>query len=159
MKRIAIVVFSLFAFVSASAFAKGPGGVTAFGVYGSFISSTTGTTSGSSLGLTAKFGSFPVLGLQYLISSNPRLGMSCDYYIIDSARIGGIFTYFVGAGLYGGFAFGDSTAFDFGLRVPVGIQAWLVKKIELYLAGVPMIPLVPQPGFNFGAELGFRVHF
>jgi hypothetical protein len=68
--------------------------------------------------------------------------------------------YYIAIGLYGGIAFSSTDAmFDFGIRVPIGLELWPLKKLEIYLGFVPMISLLPEPNLGFGGELGLRVHF
>jgi hypothetical protein len=65
-------------------------------------------------------------------------------------------SYFLGAGAYVGIGSGNFTA---GLRVPVGLQFWPIKKLELFLSPVLSVPLIPAPSVDIGAEFGLRVHF
>jgi hypothetical protein len=151
MKRSYIIALVMALVCGMSAFAKGgPGGLSAIGVYGSYGDSVGG------VGLSLKFGSFPVLGVKYNFSSNPYFGLSADYYIIDSYTLVDSLSFFLGAGAYAGLA---SNYFDVGLRIPVGLQLWVVKKLELYLSAVPEIPLFPTVGFGLAGEFGLRVHF
>ena len=94
-------------------------------------------------------------GYQYDFSGE-RFGASVDYYVIDAEGISASLSYFLGAGVYAGLAGGD---FDFGLRIPIGLQFWPVKKFELYLSPVLSIPLIPTPLVAIGAEFGARVRF
>jgi hypothetical protein len=158
MKRSIIFALILTLFCGMSAFARGggPGGLTAAGVYGSF-----GSTGVGGIGASLKFGSFPVLGIKYNFSDNGYLGVSADYYVLDAYGLVDSLSCFVGLGLYGGLYFGDNTdsSFDFGGRIPIGLQLWVIKKLELYLAAVPIIPLYPTITVGLGGELGLRVHF
>lgn len=138
--------------------AAGPGGLSGLGVFGSLGNSTLGNTGGG-LGLSLKFGSFPVLGLQYDLSGEGRIAVSCDYFVIDAQGIGGPFSFYLGAGLFGGVGFGSSGSFDLGLRVPFGLQLWPIKKLELFLAAVPLIRLYDSVSLGLGGELGARLHF
>ncbi len=132
--------------------AEGPLGLTGIGVYGSF-----GTTMGGGVGLSLKWGSFPVIGLKYNLADNGgMLNVSADYYVIDAEGLARNLSYFLGAGLYTGFS---GNNLQFGLRVPVGLQFWPVRKFELYLSPVVSIPLLPTPSLDFGAELGARIRF
>jgi hypothetical protein len=152
-KKSLIVVLILFVALSSS-FAAGK--VTGIGVFGSYAGSTGAT--GGGLGLTVKMGSFPVLGLQYNINNNGSLALSCDYYIVDSEALGGPITWFLGVGAFGGIGFASGSSFDFGLRAPIGLQLWPIRKCEIYLSGVPVLHFLPSPSLGLGAELGFRIH-
>jgi len=135
------------------AFAAGSGSLSALGIYGS-VGANAGALSGAT-GLSFKFGSFPVVGLAYNFTGN-TFGASVDYYVIDAQGLAASLSYFLGVGGYVGIGSGDFTA---GLRVPIGLQFWPVKKLELYLSPVASVPLLPSPSFAVGAEFGLRVHF
>lgn len=153
MKKLLALIACLALLAGVPAFAAGPAGLTGIGVYGS-IGSTNGAVGGG-VGLSLKWASFPVVGLQYDFSAD-RFGASADYYVIDAEGIGSSLSYFLGAGLYAGVANGS---FDFGLRIPLGLQLWPVRKLELYLSPILSIPLVPTVTVGIGAEFGARVHF
>ena len=138
--------------------AAGPGGITGIGVFGSLGNSTLGNTGGG-LGLSLKFGSFPVLGLQYDLSGDGRLALSCDYYVIDAQGLTGPLSFYLGAGIFGGLGFGAGGSFDLGLRVPLGLQLWPVRKFEIFLAAVPLIRVIPTTSLGIGGEIGARIHF
>jgi hypothetical protein len=156
-KKLVIVVLSL-ALISGAAFASGPGGLSGIGVFGSFGGSTTGSTGGG-VGLSLKFGSFPVLGIQYDLSGNGRLALACDYYVIDAQGLAGPLSFYLGVGAFGGLSFGTPASFDLGLRIPVGLQLWPVSKLEIFLAGVPIVRFIPTVTLGIGGEVGLRVHF
>ena len=153
-KKSLVAVFIIFVALSSS-FAAGKK-LTAIGVFGSYAGSTGYT--GGGFGLTLKMGSFPVLGLQYNLGDNGNLALSCDYYVVDTEAVGGPLTWFLGLGAFGGFGFGSNSGFDFGLRAPIGLQLWPIKKCEIYLAGVPILHFLNTVSPGFGAELGFRIH-
>jgi hypothetical protein len=157
MKKLAVISLVLLLVGAGSTFARGPLGLTGFGVYG-----TMGTTAGSmggGVGLSFKWGSFPVVGLQYDLVAG-RINVAFDYYVIDAHGLAQSLSYFVGGGLFAGIGSASgSTAFDFGLRIPVGLQFWPVSKLELYVAPVLSIPLLPKPNVGFGAEFGARIRF
>jgi hypothetical protein len=134
--------------------AGGPAGLTGIGIFGS--AGSTGGGAAGGLGLTLKWGSFPVVGLKYDFSAQ-AMDLSCDYYVIDAEPIGKGFSYFLGAGAYLGLSSGDGMAV--GLRIPAGIQYWPVKKFELFLSPVLTVPVFPSIRVGLGAELGLRVHF
>lgn len=157
MKKVILLVLLVSLFSAINASAQGPLGLTGFGVYGT-MGSTSGTLGGG-VGLSLKWASFPVVGLQYNLSTE-RLNASFDYYVIDAQGLAQNLSYFVGGGLYAGLGSGgDGVEFDFGLRIPVGLQFWPVRKLELFIAPVLAIPLLPAPDVSFGAEFGARVRF
>ncbi|MFA6507071.1 MAG: hypothetical protein WCT14_13275 [Treponemataceae bacterium] len=158
MKKALLASFlMLFAIVfsgTVSAKEQGPLGLTGFGVYGSF-----GTTMGGGVGLSLKWGSFPVIGLKYNFAGN-QFNVSADYYVIDAEGLARNLSYFLGGGVYAGINGNDSSnPFAFGLRIPVGLQFWPVKKLELFLSPILSIPLLPTPSVDFGVEFGARIRF
>ncbi|MEW6564335.1 MAG: hypothetical protein ACOZCE_10160 [Spirochaetota bacterium] len=161
MKRFSLVLALAVLLSSATSLfaASGPAGLTGIGVYGS-LGSTAGTLGGG-VGLSLKWGSFPVVGLKYDFNAS-RFNASLDYYVIDAEGLASNLSYFLGVGAYAGIAGGSNggnAAFDMGLRMPIGLQFWPVKKFELFFAPVIAVPLYPSPSFGFGAEFGARVRF
>jgi hypothetical protein len=154
MKRTLVIVLVIALACAGTAFAKGPGGLTAIGVYGNFGF----TGGGGGLGLSLKFGSFPVIGVKYSFTQAGYLGATVDWHLLDAAALVDSLTLYLGVGAFAGINFG-SNDFDLGLRFPIGIQIWPIRKVELYLAGIPAVPIFPNLDFAFGAELGFRYHF
>jgi hypothetical protein len=102
-----------------------------------------------------------VLGVSYMFASNGfNLGVSCDYWAMNEALSGTMLNYFLGIGLFGGLAVRNSKLDpDFGLRVPLGLQIFPVKKFEIFIEGVPMISFLPTVQIKFGADLGLRIYF
>ncbi len=156
MKRIVLIALIIAVLCAGTAFARGPLGLTAIGVYGTYGF----TGGGGGLGLSFKFGSFPVVGLKYNFVDPGYIGATVDWYVIDAMGLVDNLTLFLGPGLFAGLGLGGaSDSFDIGIRFPVGLQLWIVKKFEIFIDVVPAVPLLPAPAFNVGAELGFRVHF
>lgn len=157
MKKIAVIMLILSLVGAGSAFAAGPLGLTGFGVYGT-LGSTAGKLGGG-VGLSLKWASFPVVGLQYNLTAE-RINASVDYYIIDAEGLAANLSYFLGAGLYAGIGTGGGEAqVDFGFRIPVGLQFWPIRKFELFFAPVLAIAVIPEPELGLGAEFGARVRF
>jgi hypothetical protein len=132
--------------------------LTGIGIFGDFMGSTTGG-SGGGIGLTLKFGNFPVLGLKWLLSErNANIGVSCDYWVINT-HLAGILDYYLGVGLYLGMNFGNPMSINPGARIPLGLQIWPLQKLELYLEFAPMITFIPNIGLGYALSGGLRVHF
>ncbi len=155
-KRVLLSLLVLGTLLAATpVWAAGPAGLSAVGVYGSAGSSAGAL--GGGIGLSLKWRSFPVVGLQYDLAQ-ARLNASADYYVVDAKGFSGPFSYFVGAGGYVGIGSSSGgVSFDLGLRLPVGIQYWPLKGFELFLSPVLTVPLFPSPQVGFGAEFGVRV--
>jgi hypothetical protein len=155
MKRIVLIAAVIALLCAGTAFAKGPGGMTGIGVYGTYGF----TGGGGGLGFSLKFGSFPVIGLKYNFSDSGYIGATVDWYVLDSVGLIDSLTFFLGPGLFLGLGMGDNGVFDIGIRFPVGLQLWVVRKLELFVDLVPAVPFLPTPRFNIGCEVGFRFHF
>lgn len=161
MRKIVFIVIVILSVCAFSAAAEGPGGLDAFGIYGHLGGLTSGTGStGTNIGLSLMYLPFPVIGLEYSVQSEAlNLAMSFDYWVLHES-LGGPIMYHVAVGLYGGMILGDPAVFDLGLRIPVaGLELWPVKPLEIYIDVIPIIPLLPSPGFDLGADIGLRVHF
>jgi hypothetical protein len=96
--------------------------------------------------------------------ANPTVTLTMDYWLLHK-HLASIFEWYVGAGLYGALAF-DPSWYAFGLRVPIGLQAWVLKNefLEVFLEAAPAWVPVVNGGFdatNFQAQcaLGFRLWF
>ena len=80
-------------------------------------------------------------------------------------HIAGIFEWYLGLGGYGALAF-DPSWYAVGLRLPIGLQAWVLSNefLEVFLEVAPAwVPLVDSEFVpaNFQAQcaLGFRLWF
>ena len=92
------------------------------------------------------------------------LALTMDYWLMHN-HIAGIFEWYVGLGLYGALAF-DPSWYAVGLRLPIGLQAWVLKNefLEVFLEAAPAwVPLLDGEfdPVNFQAQvaLGFRLWF
>jgi opacity protein-like surface antigen len=137
--------------------------LTGIGIYGNFLAGTSDNSGG--LGLTLKYGHFPVLGAEFNFTSQTgNIGLSCDYWVINSS-LTGVLWYYLGVGLYGGMGISPNHfTGDFGLRIPIGLQIWPVEKLEIFGELAPRIAFIQENsvGINWGGfslRVGLRVHF
>jgi hypothetical protein len=105
---------------------------------------------------------FGVASLENL--EDPTLALTVDYWLMHR-HLASIFELYVGLGLYGAMAF-DPSWYAAGLRLPIGLQAWVLKNefLEVFLEAAPAWVPVVAGGFdatNFQAQcaLGFRLWF
>jgi hypothetical protein len=96
--------------------------------------------------------------------TNPALTLNVDYWLMHRHLVS-IFELYVGLGLHGAMAF-DPSWYEAGLRLPIGLQAWVLKNelLEVFLEAAPAwVPLVDGDfdAVNFQAQvaLGFRLWF
>ncbi|MBN2536505.1 MAG: DUF3996 domain-containing protein [Spirochaetales bacterium] len=84
--------------------------------------------------------------------------VSVDYRIVDSYKLIDFLHIFLGLGAYVQI-YMDSEDFHLGARIPVGIQAFLLKNtFEVFLEIVPTVDFLPGIAFGgFQGYLGFTV--
>jgi hypothetical protein len=159
MKRVLLIALVLILVIGGTSFAAGRPktyGLTAIGAYGSW--GWTGTSSVGGIGLSLKFGSFPVIGLKYNLYGRGSIGASVDWYILDSMGLVDALTYFIGIGAFGYYQF-DPAQGNIGLRGNFGLQIWPVRLIEIYLDLIPTMTFIPSIDVGLGLEVGLRFHF
>ena len=133
--------------------------MTAVGLYGNLMGSGTGAAGGS-IGLSLKFGRFPVLGIEYSFRDNGGLGVSCDWWVVNDGLGGTLLHYYLGIGAFAGLRFNTSqNAIDVGGRIPIGLQIFPVKNFELFGELAPLVYFLPEINIGYNARLGLRVHF
>jgi hypothetical protein len=79
----------------------------------------------------------------YNFAGNEYLFLSADYRIISGYQLVDVLHFFLGVGAYTLIQF-DSSDFNLGARIPVGLQVFLVDNVvELFLEIVPTVGFVP----------------
>ena len=156
VKKLALIAAILIAAVNLGFSAKSLTGV---GIYGNVMMGSGSGALGTGLGLTAKFGNFPVIGAEWNFGKDTsRIAGSVDYWVINSHLTGNL-DYYIGLGAYAGLALGSNSAFDIGGRIPIGIQFWPVDKFEVFAELAPLVGFLPSLGIGGAFRLGMRVHF
>ncbi len=160
MKRIAVLVLVLILAAVASGFAlKGTPNL------GIGVELTTINFEGMGAMLALHIPRIPIFfGLGADVIPDLRLALTADYWLLHR-HIASIFEGYLGLGLYGAVDF-DPTWYAVGLRLPLGLQAWVLKNelLEVFLevapAWVPLVNGIFEP-LNFQAQcaLGFRLWF
>ncbi len=157
MKKQLMMIGVLLLLISGTVSAKGSSGV---GLYGNLVGNGTGA--GGGLGLTIKSGSFPVIGLEwYLMDHSSTFGGSMDWWIVNKP-LAGIISYYMGLGGYAAIKSDDShsqNGFNFGGRIPLGLQVFPIDPLELFIEVSPMIMFIPTINWTASVRLGFRVLF
>jgi hypothetical protein len=153
MKKFLIICGMLLMLFAGTATAKAMNGI---GIYGNLVGNGTGT--GGGLGLTLRYSTFPVLGLEWnFLPNSSILGGSLDWWVV-SQQLGGIFYYYIGIGGYAAMTtVAPTSTFNFGGRVPLGLQVYPVDQLELFLEVSPMIVFLPVMDWTVSVRLGFRV--
>jgi hypothetical protein len=103
----------------------------------------------------------PVFGLGLSIPGNGEHSsfvLLADWWLA-SGNLVGFVNYYIGPGIF----LAISNGAQFGLRVPIGINAFPIKPLELFLELAPAAYLVDSSGGitipNFGLQSGFGFRF
>jgi len=122
-----------------------------------------GIVIGEPTGISIRYGNFPVVGIAW--SLNNHLHLHCDYWFYrDTLKkplywYGGLgfkFRYFTGDTNEKG---RDDEKTGFGMRIPLGVQYYVIKDLELFCEIVPGISLYPSTEVDFDAGIGIRYFF
>lgn len=80
----------------------------------------------------------------YSFADNAWLFLSGDYRIISGYQLVDFLHLFLGAGVYAQFWFDRSDLLDLGLRIPFGLQVFLLDNVlELFIEVAPTVNFVP----------------
>ncbi len=125
------------------------------GFYGNILGNGTGANGG--LGLTMRSGSFPVIGLEW--NSPSKFSGSLDVWVVNP-KTDDFLSYYVGLGGYAAMTSANSTdTFNFGGRIPFGLQMFPVDPVEIFIEASPMIIFTPTIDWAVSVRLGFRILF
>jgi len=160
MKKIAVLVLVGLLAIAASGFALK--GTPNFAIGGELTSINFGGVGGM---LCLHIPKVPLyIGIGADFYPDLSLALTLDYWLLHN-HIASIFEWYLGLGLYGALAF-DPSYFAVGARLPIGLQAWVLKNelLEVFLEVAPAWVPVTSNGFeagNFYAQcaLGFRLWF
>jgi hypothetical protein len=77
-------------------------------------------------------------------SNDPWLFLSADYRVVSGYQLIDFLHLFLGVGAYTQIYFQEADALELGLRIPVGLQAFLVDNvIEIFLEVAPTVGFLP----------------
>lgn len=100
----------------------------------------------------------PVLGIQASVGQSAlRLGLTADWWLVNE-KLAGILKYYLGLGGFVSLGLGNGSYLDGGVRIPVGLNFFPVKPLELFAEWAPSIGIYPRlPDWRFANfALGFR---
>lgn len=126
------------------------------GLYGNLVGNGTGAGGGA--GMTLRYGSFPVIGLEWNFMPKASIfGVSLDCWLANQPLADRL-SYYFGIGGYAALT-GVNTpdVFNFGGRIPIGLQLFPADPFEIFLELAPMIILYPAIDWTVSVRLGFRV--
>lgn len=145
------LALTLFTAFSAFAFKAAIGGEFAFSGLGSGLP-------GSSALISFRLPKFPaVFGIGGTIAANggqSELALLADWWLA-SGHLVGFVNYYVGPGVFANFASSGAYA---GLRIPVGLNAFPIKPLELFVEIAPSFGIIMPDAVNFGWS-GFQTGF
>jgi hypothetical protein len=151
------LAFTLLCAFGASAYTAAIGGEFAFSGLGNGLP-------GSAAFISFRLPKVPaVFGLGGTISSNggqSSLAILADWWLAQG-RLLRFVDYYVGPGLFADFA---SSGVDAGLRIPVGLDAFPIKPLEIFLEFAPSFTIIQPDAVEFGwsgiqTGFGFRFWF
>ena len=153
--KVIILVVVLLLFTVASTFATGVGGAFSFSPIGS--SPYTGGA------LSFKIDDWPLIGIAASGSNNVfNIGATADWWFVNE-NLTGPLNFYMGVGGYGRLSLGSPTDLDVGLRVPLGLNIFVLDPLEIFLEFAPAAGISVNP-FNFPSwglqsAIGFRFWF
>lgn len=154
--KIIILVLVLFVFAAASTFAIGVGGAFSFSPFGDSV-----YYGGA---LTFKIDDWPLIGVAASgDSGNFNLGATADWWYYNDNLTGPLNLY-AGVGGYGMLSMGNNTNIDLGLRIPFGLNIFVIDPLEIFLelapaAGIRVGDNFRFPVWNLQSAVGFRFWF
>jgi len=158
MKRLFLGAMVLILTLSAPAFAQK---TTGWAIGGAFAFNWAGADPyGTGAALCLKFPTFPVMfGISANFNEPVMIGVTADWWLFQTHLVGPLNLY-IGPGLFLHFVAVANGAVDFGLRIPIGFQIFIIPAFEIFLEPAVAIGILPQlPTFSLQAAVGFRFWF
>jgi len=114
---------------------------------------------GEPTGITLKYKNFPILGFAW--SFDNYLHIHADYWI-DQMTLTKKVDLFYGGGIK--YKYRDDekkkdNGSSIGIRLPVGVQFFPKKRIEIFFELAPGIMIIPDTEISFNIGLGCRYYF
>lgn len=109
----------------------------------------------------------PVFGLSFYIGNAFSMGLTADWWLWKPTLASGAIDVclYVGPGLYGQVLLGSTFNLDLGLRIPVGLQLWVLQPLELFIEIAPAIGVggiggtISFPRVTLQSAVGLRFWF
>ncbi len=133
-------------------------GLSALGIGGAFSTGIVGNMPNSAM-ISLKLDKLPLLGFGFSIGSGQTdIGLTADWWFYHE-KVGGPFSVYIGAGGYGEY---NNGTFGLGARLPIGLQFFPLKPLELFIEAAPRAGLalgnpIQFPVWGVQAAVGFRV--
>lgn len=155
MKKAVIAVALLTAIAVIPAFS--------FGIGGAFGLDLAGGTVGPGVLLSFSPDAYPIVaGVGFSFGDGSfTMGVTADWWLYHTNLVS-VLSLYIGPGAYLDLAINNGNAsLGIGARVPVGLQAWILDPLELFLEIAPTFGLKGGrfPAFGVQGALGFRFWF
>ncbi|HUX51151.1 MAG TPA: hypothetical protein VMW73_10160 [Spirochaetia bacterium] len=133
-----------------------------WGIGASFGIDALGGLPGQNVLLSIQFPKLPILwGIGAHANGNSyNMGVTADWWLLNQS-LGGPVNVYIGPGLY----LALPTPFEFGARLPIGLNIFPVNFLELFIEAAPALVLVSSysgiqiPNFRLQGALGLRFWF
>ncbi len=151
------LVLAIFLSLAATAVYAAPYKAAVGGVFGANV---LGSMPHSAM-LTFRLGKYPpvfALGINIPKEGDASAALIMDWWLIQES-LTGMLNFYVGPGLYTSIG---NNLFVLGGRVPVGLNIFPIKPLELFLEIAPGITFIAPDGVqipNFGMQAGFGFRF
>ena len=119
-----------------------------------------GVIIGEPTGLSLKFNNFPILGIAW--SFDDYIHVHCDFWLNNYAVSKSVNWYFGIGGkmlIYKNGKGNKDDKIGLGARLPIGLQGFVLKNLEIFGEIVPGLMIVPSTDFDVDAGVGVRLHF
>lgn len=153
MKKRIILALFLISIVTTTVGATAVGGI--------FSYSFGGNNAYPGGALTIKLDNYaPIFGIGVRGSGDYfALGATADWWM-QREHLTGMINYYIGPGAYINLVMGDSTSLDLGARLPIGLQIFPIKNLEVFLEVAPSLGLALDSfNFHFGVQPAFGIRF
>ncbi len=100
-----------------------------------------------------------IIGINFNFLSGNYLQFHLDYWFINRGLGSGLKWYLGLGGKLQVFSFGYGSGIGVGLRVPIGLQFFPARRVEIFLEYVPGIAIIPGVGYDHDYGIGLRFHF
>lgn len=96
-------------------------------------------------------------------SLDSRLHLHADLWLINRPLVTPL-NWYLGAGgkvtlVSGGNGEGNDDSVSVGGRVPIGVQWYVLPRLELFAEIAPGLQIIPETGFDIDGGIGARFHF
>ena len=116
-----------------------------------------GVILGSPTGISALFGNRVALAAAWSLPAE-RIHLHADVWLLRQRLIDPV-DWYLGVGGKVQLASGDSDDVRAGIRIPVGLQWYVLPRLELFGEIVPGMRLIPSTDFDLDGGVGIRFPF